>query len=75
MQANSPLDQRRRLCCLGYPGYPAEPGDARRSALQADLAQVRSLVERDPEAVAMLLDGLLQCIGAEPIDVVDDDVA
>src|SRR4051794_6689531 len=37
----------------------------RRAALQADLAHVADLLPRDPDAAALLLDGLLKRLGVE----------
>jgi hypothetical protein len=44
---------------------PLDFGVARRAALHADLAYAGDLLERDPDAAALLLDGLLQRVGAE----------
>lgn len=37
---------------------------ARRAALEADVARAAGLLERDPDAAALLLDGVLRRVGA-----------
>ncbi len=57
--------QRLNAARDGRPRQPGDLGSARRAALHEELAHVAKLLERDPDAAALLLDGVLRQIGAE----------
>ena len=74
MHANASSDRPIRLYCLGYsrdadaPGAEGDASGARRAALRANMDHADALVDRDPDAAALPLDGLLLRGGVESSD-------